>query len=357
MLRSLYQRLPEPIRRFRHDVRANSISLFWVITNAAFDTWKYARFSRSFKKSTSQANDQALLTFYYHKIEKGLALPSPKLGFGVSWISTDFLPLLETYTRVYGADEDDIVATCRKALEAYVAFHASSCPASAVSTVETVKEYLDGSSSVSGDCSGGVKEFDAKTLEASWAMDFGVFASARHSVRVFARKTVNRDLVERAVSIAQKAPSVCNRQAWRVYGLTDPVAIRSALTFQNGNSGFGDQIPCLLLITCDSSAMLFDYERNQIWIDGGLFSMALLYALQSVGLASCCLNLCIPWTVEKRLATLYRLPPSERPIMMIAVGHLPERVVVANSQRKTLNAVLTWSDQTVASDSRADCKQ
>jgi nitroreductase len=354
MLRSLYQRLPEPIRRFRHNVRANCVSLFWVVTNAAFDTWKYARFSRSFKKGTSQTNDQALLTFYYHKIEKGLALPSPKRGFGASWIPTSFLPLLDSYTHMYGVD--DVVATCRKALEAYLAFHASTCPEAAKSTIKDVQRYLNGSPSVSGEWVGGVKKLDVKTLEASWKMDFSRFASARHSVRVFARKAVSPELIAQAVSIAQKAPSVCNRQAWRVYGLRDPVAIRSALSYQNGNAGFGDQIPCLLLVTCETSVMLFNYERNQIWIDGGLFSMALLYALQSLGLASCCLNLCIPWTVEKRLAYIYRLPASERPIMMIAVGHLPDSVLVAHSQRKPLSTVLTWSDPVVVSNLQHDLK-
>jgi nitroreductase len=102
--------------------------------------------------------------------------------------------------------------------------------------------------------------------------------------------------------------------------------------------------------------MLFNYERNQLWIDGGLFSMALLYALQSLGLASCCLNLCIPWTVEKKLAKIYRLPASERPIMMIAVGYLPDSVLVAHSQRKPLNTVLTWSDPVVVSNLENDLK-
>jgi len=69
-----------------------------------------------------------------------------------------------------------------------------------------------------------------------------------------------------------------------------------------------------------------------------------------VGLASCCLNLCLPWNVEKRLAALYQMPPDERPIMMIAVGHLPDQLLVAHSQRKPLSAVLTWADQTMQPD-------
>jgi nitroreductase len=354
MFRTLYRKLPQPVRRIRHDFQANCISLFWILTNAVFDTWKYAKFSRSLKKTSSKANDQALLTFYYHKIEKGMALPSPRHGFGSSWIVPNFLPLLETYSREYG--DDDTVRTCRKALVAYLGFHAQPNSQQGEPTVRAIEAYLTNSPSGPSNCLGGVKEVSVKTLEANWAVDFERFAAARHSVRVFANKQVDPTLVERAVSTAQKAPSVCNRQAWRVYALSEAEAVKKALAFQNGNAGFGDQIPCLLLVTCDTSAMLFSYERNQIYIDGGLFSMTLVYALQSVGLASCCLNLCLPWTIEKRLARLYQIPDCERAIMMIAVGYLPERVFVAQSQRQALNSVLKWRDHEVSSFPTNDSK-
>jgi nitroreductase len=199
------------------------------------------------------------------------------------------------------------------------------------------------------DVAGGVIEIRADHLKARWTIDFADFAAARHSVRVFSDKSVDRQDIQRAVVTAQRAPSVCNRQSWRVYALNDRGSIKQALAFQNGNTGFGDQIPCLLLVTGDTSTMIFTYERNQIWIDGGLFSMALLYALQSLGLATCCLNLCMPWSVEAKLARFYKLPDSERPIMMIAVGHLPDRLLVANSQRQPIDSVLTWADASASS--------
>jgi nitroreductase len=341
MLRSLYSMLPEPLRRLRHDIRTNCISLYWIVTNAVYDTVKYAKFSLSFKKRPSRVNEAALLTFYYHKIEKGLALPRPKVGFGASWIVPDFLPLLRSYTAKFGLDET--VETSHKALEAYLSFHERN-RAEAAGIVDAVEAYLRMAPAAREQASGGVIDIEAKLLKSRWTIDFDDFAAARHSVRVFSDKPVDPKDIERAVSTAQRAPSVCNRQAWRVYALTDSAAIRRALAFQNGHAGFGDQIPCLLLVTCDTSAMIFTYERNQVWIDGGLFSMALVYALQSRGLATCCLNLSIPWTVEKKLAACYKLSSSERPIMMIAVGHLPDRLLVANSQRKPLNSVLTWAD-------------
>ncbi len=346
--RSLYKKLPEPLRRFRHTLQANCASVYWLCSNALFDTAKYARFSASLKKQHSQKNQRALLTFYYHKIEKGLALPSPKPGFGSSWIVSDFLPLLKSYLEKNGTD--DVVGSCRKSLEEYVSFHAHH-PEHGVETVQCVLEVLKGLPETDDSVGGGTRSIDVASLMKSWAVDFASFANARHSVRKFGDMPVEPRIIEKAVAVAQRAPSVCNRQSWRVYALVEKQAIQQALKLQSGNSGFGDKIPCLLLVTGDVSTMLFSYERNQVWIDGGLFSMALIYALQSMGLASCCLNLCLPWTVEKKLMALYQMPPDERPVMMIAVGHLPDHLLVAHSQRKPLGAVLTWADQAI----RPDC--
>jgi nitroreductase len=350
MFSSVYKLLPESLRRLRRDLSLNLVSLYWIVSNALFDTARYAKFSRSLRKSRSRANEAALITFYYHKIEKGLSLPRPKLGFGASWITPAFLPLLRSYLSRYGQDE--LTGTSQRALESYVLFHAAA-DLEASGTAQEVKAYLSSIPGLVPDVAGGVIEIRADLLKPRWTADFADFAAARHSVRVFSDKPVDRKDVQRAVVIAQRAPSVCNRQSWRVYALTNNSSIKKALSFQNGNAGFGDRIPCLLLVTGDTSAMIFTYERNQIWIDGGLFSMALVYALQSLGLATCCLNLCIPWPVEKKLAGFYRLPGSERPIMMIAVGHLPDRLLVANSQRKPVDSVLTWADTSASSPNSA----
>jgi len=346
LFRSVYQKLfPEPVRRLRHDIRANCVALYQIVTNAVFDTYRHAKFSSSFKKTRSRTNERSLLTFYYHKLEKGLALPSPRAGFGARMVVLEFLPLLKSYIEKFGPDET--VATSLKALEAWVTFH-DLHPSKAIEAVEEVKAFLDAGPTTAQEILGGVIAIDGMELKSRWQMDFARFAAARHSIRVFSDKPVDRLSIHQAVSIAQRAPSVCNRQAWGVYALTDSASIRDALALQSGNAGFGDQIPCLLLVTCDTAEMIFTAERNQIWIDGGLFSMALIYALQSIGMATCCLNLCVSWATEKKIARFYKMRDSERPVMMIAVGHIPDRLFVANSMRKPLEAVLTWADEALA---------
>ena len=339
MIFSLYKLLPEPVRRFRHEVKACCKTLYWIIANAFFDTLRFVQFSSVLHKGVSQNNERALLTFYYHRIEKALALPVPRPGFGSSWIAQDFLPILASYTRRHGFDH--VALSCQGALRAYVRFH-EQLPSNPNETVRAVVAALKEMPPVA-DCSrGGIEEVDMKNIQSFWNIDFESFANARHSVRNFSQESVSNGVIEKAVQIAQKAPSVCNRQGWHVYALMNRLDIRSALEFQNGNAGFRENIPCLLLVTGDNAAMLFENERNQIWIDAGLFSMALVYALQSLGLASCCLNLCLPFTEEKRLGEFCGIPKKERVVMMIAVGHPPERMLVACSARHPLSSVLTW---------------
>jgi hypothetical protein len=47
--------------------------------------------------------------------------------------------------------------------------------------------------------------------------DLSGFFASRHSIRQFSDKPVDLEMIVRAVRMAQKTPSVCNRQAARVY--------------------------------------------------------------------------------------------------------------------------------------------
>jgi len=333
----------QKLNHHSYNLKYNLVCLRYLIFNSIFDTYRYARFSSSFRTKRSQGNQRAWLSLYYHKIEKGLALPHPRFGFGADWIVPAFLPLLEEYSKQHGCDT--IVESSQAALRAYLEYNSNdSSSAQTKITIEAIMSTFDKLGVPSQSVGGGIKPFISDSLKEEWNMDFARFAYARHSIRSFSEEIVDKLLIERAVEIAQQSPSVCNRQPWLVHALTNEAKIREALQYQNGNIGFGESIKCLLLITGDNSAMLWHYERNEIWVDGGLFSMTLGYAFQSLGLGTCMLNLSLPYNKEKILAALYKLPLNERPIMMMAVGHLPERLNVAYSQRHPLSSVLVWDD-------------
>ena len=80
-------------------------------------------------------------------------------------------------------------------------------------------------------------------------------------------------------------------------------------------------------------------ERNEGYVDGGLFSMSLLYALEARGLAACPLNTMFSEQVDRKTRDLLDIPDNEVFVMYIAVGHFKETSKICRSQRFGLDRI------------------
>src|SRR5690606_37048856 len=98
----------------------------------------------------------------------------------------------------------------------------------------------------------------------------------------------------------------------------------NVLKHQNGNSGFGQDADKVLIITAELMDFRGPRERNQAYIDGGMFSMSLMYALHSLGVGTCALNLSLNYNDELKLKKVAKIPESEVTIMMMALGRFPD---------------------------------
>ena len=145
--------------------------------------------------------------------------------------------------------------------------------------------------------------------------------------------------------LAMKTPSVCNRQAWHVYHSDESDVIKEALSYQQGNKGFSENIPNLMVITTDLKAFMSGQEHYQHWIDGGLFSMSIVYALHSLGISSCCLNWSQSPKNDKKLRGSIKIKPNHTVMMMLAVGYPDDNNKVCVSARRPLNEVFTKLDK------------
>lgn len=187
----------------------------------------------------------------------------------------------------------------------------------------------------------GIKSISKEDIETHInKINYEEFFNARFSIRQFSDLEVEIELIKKSINIARKTPSVCNRQGWKAHVYTNKTEIEQILQYQNGNRGFTDSINKLIITTADLSSSFGIGERNQGYVDGGMFSMSLVNALHSKGLGTCCLNCSINSKVDKKLRKIAKIPESESIIMMIAVGHLPEKLNVASSVRKNLNKIL-----------------
>lgn len=167
------------------------------------------------------------------------------------------------------------------------------------------------------------------------------FFFSRYSLREFSKEIVSDDLVERAVKLAMKTPSVCNRHAWHIFHSSNRKIIDKALFYQKGNKPFGEKIPNLLIVTTDLKAFFAGAEHYQHWIDGGLISMSLMYAFHSLGIASCPLNWSQTPKMDKEFRKAINIKPNQTVIMMMAVGYPDDANRVCSSARRPVNEIFS----------------
>ncbi len=186
---------------------------------------------------------------------------------------------------------------------------------------------------------GGTKTVSKDELKKITNIPFEAFLKSRFSVRDFDAKDLDIEQIKKAVNLAKHTPSVCNRQSWSAHIFTKEEQILPLLKLQGGNNGFTDSINRLLVITTDTKAFT-TLESNQVYVDGGLFSMNLVLALHSLDIGACCLNTCFPYTTEKAVKNIGNISENEKLIMMIGLGNLKEQYKVAISKKKDLSKIL-----------------
>jgi nitroreductase len=189
-------------------------------------------------------------------------------------------------------------------------------------------------------CDGATLLLKREEILACARRDLRDFFASRHSIRHFADGPVDLTLIRQAIQMAISTPSVCNRQAWRVYVLPDDDLKERALRRQNGNRGFSEQIAVLLVVACDLRQFVSIGERNQPWIDGGMFAMSLLLALHSLGLGTCCLNWSVDRDADEELREAIGIAECDVVLMMIAVGNLADQFLVARSERRDISKIM-----------------
>jgi nitroreductase len=312
-----------------------------LIREYLYDYQRMVRYSSAVQWGNSREKLQSLITIRYHGIEKGLSLPQPRPGFGREKIA-ELIEMLRTYINSYGADHSTVTAL--HALDAYMEFNAKTGVEN-----ESLRQSIDELTrrtaefpTPEGDLTAGCRELTEATVRQAGQAPFEQFMASRCTVRQFSDEAVDADILRAAVKVAQKTPSVCNRQPWRAWVVSDPAKTRKILDIGGGARGFEDQMKVILVVTSDLACFQSPGERNQCWIDGGMFGMALIQALHAKGLASCCMNWSKTRDIDQRLRHLVAIPNSESIIFLLGVGHPREAFLVAASARKSVDDVLRF---------------
>lgn len=170
-------------------------------------------------------------------------------------------------------------------------------------------------------------------------------ARRRRSVRWYLPKPVPRELIDKALLVADLSPSACNRQPFQFRIFDEPDLVREVAGSPMGTEGFSHNIPVIAAVVGRLRAFFSERDRHLVYIDSSLAVMSFMYALETLGLSSCALNWPDIEYRERRMAKLLSLEPDERVVMLISLGYPDPEGLVAYSQKKPLSEIRIFNLQ------------
>ena len=204
----------------------------------------------------------------------------------------------------------------------------------------------------------------------SQAKGYFEFIKTRHSVRDFSSRSVPKAVIEAAIRAAGTAPSGANHQPWYFVCVSDPTikrSIRQAAeveerAFYGGKAGdewlkdlaplgtdeqksFLETAPWLIAIFIERQGKDEQGNKRKNYYmpeSVGIATGFLINALHAAGLAT----LTHTPNPMKFLSEILERPPTERPYLLLVVGHPAEEATVptAAKQKKTLKEISTFRE-------------
>jgi nitroreductase len=168
-------------------------------------------------------------------------------------------------------------------------------------------------------------------------------ARRRRSVRWFKPLPVPRRLVEQAVEVAALSPSACNRQPFEFRVFDDPLMVRSVAELAAGTKGFNENFPAIAAVVGRLRAYFHEKDRHLIYIDGSLAAMSFLFALETLGLGSCCINWPDMPRRDEKMRELLGLADDERVVMLIAFGYADPDGYVPYSGKRSIRQLASFN--------------
>ncbi|GGZ81078.1 nitroreductase family protein [Algibacter mikhailovii] len=275
-----------------------------------------------------------------HRIEKGLIIPNRKSFFANGYIDSTVDAFISTYEYL-----DDLNRKWSKeVLDLY--FNEIGLGNKNIDLARS--KYLDFSKSLMS------KEKNHKSTPFPFAdlstvtidvEDLFSLAKRRHSVRFFQDKKVEKEVLERAISIGLEAPSACNRQPFELLFIDDKSLIKKAVELPMGVTTFKEEIQNLAIVIGDLSYYFDERDRHLIYIDGSLFTMGFLLGLESQGVSSCVINWPDIESRENDFHKLFNIPNHKRGICFIALGYAKNDGLIPFSEKKDYSKILRINEK------------
>lgn len=298
----------------------------------------YRKYSTVFSAKSFE-NKESILILNYHGIEKGLLHEKIKPKFAKDRIKImhDLLADNDILSRIH---ESQIFIGYKIAIEYYELHKKIQIDISDFFSEVQYLNYLNLTKNISNHVFiSGAKKLKINEFYTD-QIGFNHFSHSRKSIRSFTGEKIDLDTIKKVIELSNTAPSVCNRQASKVYLVENKQKIIDCLNIQGGFTGFSQNVNQLMVLTTDRSYFYSTGERNQLYIDGGIYLLNLLYALHFYKIAACPANWGKDFTEDKKVRKVIEIPESEQIICMIPIGLAQDEISYTLSYRRTVDEVL-----------------
>lgn len=292
---------------------------------------------RSVKNSMLYRGEEYLanrLLIMGHSVEKGITMPNRRYGFGYGVVRL-LISLCQEYRAQYGSEKEAFQIALDD-LREYLQIHQEANFELPEDIEEGIRKLMAFKTGTEVDCKMVTKE------EFFAYSDFASFAHSRHTSRWFSDEEISDETIKRVIELANTAPSACNRQSVRVKCVSGEKK-NEILGLQNGNRGFGEKINKLLVVTFLQPSWEYDIQSAG-YLDAGIYTMNILYALHYHQLCACTLNAHFEVKNIEKVQQILNLNPLEVPTVFIGVGKPLDKMMIAKSERIDVKDVLGFID-------------
>jgi nitroreductase len=294
-----------------------------------------------YERTRAEGTQRYLLRRNVHMLEKGLSMRPRRDVFALGYIGET----VTLYRHLVG-EAPDACSTDRELQWANDVLSEFFAIAGEDPVIERARRAFRGAPLGVDDRSpDGLKPY-RRDLDREPAVDYDSLlelARRRRSVRWFDPRPVPRDVIEKALLVAGLSPSACNRQPYEFRVFDDPELVQKVAEIPMGTRGWSHNIPTFIVIVGKLSAFFSERDRHLIYTDGCLAAMAFVFAIESLGLSTCCVNWPDVAERERRMAELLDLDRDERPVMCLAVGYPDPEGLVPFSHKKPFDEIARYN--------------
>ncbi|MCR9063529.1 MAG: nitroreductase family protein [Cytophagales bacterium] len=294
-----------------------------------YDMRRFYRYSNVQQDFTNEDAFKGRLTILYHVIEKGLTMPETRMGFGQPVVE-DLLGLLQRYEDLgYNKTALEFKHSIG-VLNEYFNFHEESNFELPEVLVIKHKAFVNRIGLAEGTRQ---LKYTREEFFKFKNSSFETFSQSRYSSRNYIDKEISLDVIENCIKLALKSPTSCNRQLNRIYVVRGTEMKKKVLQLQYGNRGFGHLANTILVLSANISYFQGVNDRNESYINTGMFAMSLLNAFHHYEIGACPLNWSVDHKRDEAMRALLGVPDNERIGLVVSCGYVPELFEIASSPR------------------------